>query len=255
MISYKMIFHYIFWILCLVIKVGGGRKVFGADDLSRSGFLDASTFLSQAEMWLQPESYKKFYRFYQRQITENDRYGCHCQLKDLVSRDYIDYQDGEDHHKYFGVPIDPLDRSCHHHRECLRCARIELGCANDGISEHYLDYKLNKIGYCADVRGSCNRAYCECALQFLVDIHDGPIYGYNETFSRSASNFQANGRTCTRKNAKDQNSLLRRDKKRNIQCCSKSTKTFESYPPSGPWRLFNADRHQCCLDGEVRLQC
>ena len=38
------------------------------EDLVRSGFLDASTFLEHAEMWLQPESYSKFYRFYQLQV-------------------------------------------------------------------------------------------------------------------------------------------------------------------------------------------
>ena len=29
-------------------------------------------------------------------------------MKDLVSQDYIDYQDGRDHFKYFGQPVDPL---------------------------------------------------------------------------------------------------------------------------------------------------
>ena len=42
------------------------------------------------------------------QINENDRYGCHCQLKDLVSQDYIDYQNGRDHFQFFGQPVDPL---------------------------------------------------------------------------------------------------------------------------------------------------
>ena len=37
--------------------------------LGRSGFLDASTFLEQAEMWLQPESYAKFLRFYRLQVN------------------------------------------------------------------------------------------------------------------------------------------------------------------------------------------
>ena len=40
----------------------------GGEDLIRSGFLDASTFLEQAEMWLQPESYAKFLRFYKLQV-------------------------------------------------------------------------------------------------------------------------------------------------------------------------------------------
>ena len=29
-------------------------------------------------------------------------------MKDLVSQDYIDYQDGRDHFRYFGQPVDPL---------------------------------------------------------------------------------------------------------------------------------------------------
>ena len=29
--------------------------------------------------------------------------------------------------------------------ECLRCAGMELNCASDGISEHYLDYSLSKL--------------------------------------------------------------------------------------------------------------
>ena len=44
------------------------------------------------------------------QINDNDRYGCHCQMKDLVSQDYIDYQDGRDHFRYFGQPVDPLGK-------------------------------------------------------------------------------------------------------------------------------------------------
>ena len=40
-------------------------------DLVRSGFLDASTFLEQAEMWLQPESYSKFLQFYRLQVILN----------------------------------------------------------------------------------------------------------------------------------------------------------------------------------------
>ena len=49
----------------------------------------------------------------------------------------------------------------------FRCSRMELGCASDGISEHYLDYSINKLGYCKDPVGSCERAYCECARQFI----------------------------------------------------------------------------------------
>ena len=52
-----------------------------------------------------PNPGKKYF-----QINDNDRYGCHCQMKDLVSQDYIDYQDGRDHFRYFGQPVDPLGK-------------------------------------------------------------------------------------------------------------------------------------------------
>ena len=53
------------------------------------------------------------------QVQQNDRYGCHCQMKDLISQDYIDYQyeGGErKQHPYSGMPVDDLDRACHNHR-------------------------------------------------------------------------------------------------------------------------------------------
>ena len=53
------------------------------------------------------------------QVQQNDRYGCHCQMKDLISQDYIDYQyeEGErKQHPYSGMPVDDLDRACHNHR-------------------------------------------------------------------------------------------------------------------------------------------
>lgn len=52
-------------------------------------------------------------------IESNDRYGCHCQMMNLVSQDYIDYQYEERkirQHPYSGVPVDDLDRACHNHR-------------------------------------------------------------------------------------------------------------------------------------------
>jgi len=47
---------------------------------------------------------------------------------------------------------------------------MEIGCASDGISEHYLNYNVNTLGYCKDVIGTCERSYCECARQFIEVI-------------------------------------------------------------------------------------
>jgi hypothetical protein len=218
-------------------------------ELGRSGFLDADTFLNHAEMWLGPEAYKRFHQFYAQQML-NDRYGCHCQLKDLVSQDYIDYQDGRDHFQYYGQPVDALDRSCHNHRECLRCARMELGCASDGISEHYLHYKINGRGYCSDNAGSCERAYCECAQQFILDIHNDGIYGYNQDYSRQIGGFEASPASCPRLDTSERVgvSVARRNLRRNVACCSSNNLM-------GPWRLYNRDRYRCCEDGTPRPEC
>ena len=38
-------------------------------------------------------------------------------MKDLVSQDYIDYQDGRDHFRYFGQPVDPLGKDSQNSRK------------------------------------------------------------------------------------------------------------------------------------------
>jgi len=230
---------------------------------ARSGFLDAESLLTQAIMFMQPDAYKRFSHFYENQVQQNDRYGCHCQMKDLISQDYIDYQyeGGErKQHPYSGMPVDDLDRACHNHRECLRCAKMELNCANDGISEHYLDYTLNRIGMCNDTPGTCQRAYCECAQQFIEDLNSNAMFRYEpQRFSKRIAAFDANHQTCTRipdypQSGGDDSSLAGRreptkKEKRNIGCCSKSKNG------DAPWRLYNTDRFQCCEDGSVATSC
>lgn len=228
----------------------------------RSGFLDADSLLQQALMFMQPDAFKRFSHFYDNQVLENDRYGCHCQMKDLISQDYIDYQyeaASKKQYPYSGIPVDDLDRACHNHRECLRCAKMELNCAADGISEHYLDYSLNRLGMCNNEPGTCQRAYCECAQQFIEDLNSNAMFRYEpQRFSRRIAGFEANQDTCARIPDYPQESTSglvsgRREEikkeKRNIGCCSKS--------PNGdaPWRLYNTDRFQCCADGSVSTTC
>jgi hypothetical protein len=236
----------------------------------RSGFLDAESLYRQAEMFMQPDALKRFKHFYREQVDSNDRYGCHCQMKDLVSQDYIDYEYEEKMKKQFpysGTPVDDLDRACHNHRECLRCATMELGCANDGISEHFLDYSLNRMGMCNDRAGTCQRAYCECAQQFVEDLNSNAIFRYSpEQFSKKAGNFEPNEDSCTRhvetslddistnqdlgfSRMDSSTNQIQEKKKRNLGCCSRSNKG------DAPWRLYNIDRYQCCEDGSVKVSC
>lgn len=190
-------------------------------------------------------------------------------MKDLVSQDYIDYQDGTDHYKYYGQPVDALDRACHNHRECLRCARLELDCASDGISEHYLNFDINSLGYCKDSVGTCERSYCECARQYIEvsppptrgsgaltsvqDIHDNGIFRYSPKLYSRKYGFEANEETCQRavdkKGASIDQRLAERNGRRPIGCCSTKMKN------QSPWRLYNTDKFQCCTDGQIRTTC
>lgn len=231
---------------------------------ARSGMLDADSLLVQAEMFMAPDAFKRFRHFYTEQVDSNDRYGCHCQMKNLVSQDYIDYQ-YEGHEKkqypYSGQAVDDLDRACHNHRECLRCAQMELGCANDGISEHYLNYSLSRIGTCYDKPGTCKRAYCECSQQFIEDLNSNAIFRYTpERFSKRRAGFEANEYTCARRDQLEELGFGRREhvlgedekgtkEKRRVGCCSKSNNG------DAPWRLYNKDKFKCCEDGSVSVSC
>ena len=65
-------------------------------------------------------------------------------MKDLVSQDYIDYQDGRDHFRYFGQPVDPLGKDSQNylthakslnptHAKYMR--RLNLKCFTNAILE------------------------------------------------------------------------------------------------------------------------
>lgn len=225
---------------------------------ARSGMLDADSLLQQAEMFMAPDAFKRFRHFYREQVDSNDRYGCHCQMKNLVSQDYIDYQyEDKKQYPYQGQPVDDLDRACHNHRECLRCAQMEMGCANDGISEHYLNYGLSRIGTCYDKPGTCKRAYCECAQQFIEDLNSNAIFRYTpERFSKRRAGFEVNEYTCARRNELEELGFGRRtedpgkkSEKRRVGCCSKSKNG------DAPWRLYNKDKFKCCEDGSVSVSC
>ncbi|CBY18344.1 unnamed protein product [Oikopleura dioica] len=60
------------------------------------------------------------------------------------------------------TPIDEIDATCKHLKDCLQCARAEFGtsCTTEQtLFQH-------DSGFCLDQAGTCERAICECHAQF-----------------------------------------------------------------------------------------
>merc|ERR1712176_133117 len=151
---------------------------------------------------------------------------------------------------FYREQVDSNDRyGCH--------CQMEMGCANDGISEHYLNYGLSRIGTCYDKPGTCKRAYCECAQQFIEDLNSNAIFRYTpERFSKRRAGFEVNEYTCARRNDLEELGFGRRtedpgkkSEKRRVGCCSKSKNG------DAPWCLYNKDKFRCCEDGSVSVSC
>jgi hypothetical protein len=60
------------------------------------------------------------------------------------------------------TPIDEIDSTCKHLKDCLQCARAEFG--SSCTTEQTL-FQHNS-GTCLDEAGTCERAVCECHAQF-----------------------------------------------------------------------------------------
>lgn len=84
-------------------------------------------------------------------------YGCHCLPEgshNLLGNGY-------------GVPVDPIDRSCKNFFQCYDCAKIEdPTCQGDKVKYKYrlLQHKLTgkKSIECVNKEGTCQRNICEC---------------------------------------------------------------------------------------------
>lgn len=79
-------------------------------------------------------------------------YGCNC-------RDNLD-RTASGH----GKAVDSLDSSCKTWKQCLKCASDV--CGGDVNNSKYVVRKRRGQWVCQDDVGSCERAICECDLQF-----------------------------------------------------------------------------------------
>ena len=67
----------------------------------------------------------------------------------------------------FGSPVDALDLVCKQHRECLNCAHRTYG---DQCEPKLVTYQVQGARTtCTDPVNTCERAVCECDLQFAMN--------------------------------------------------------------------------------------
>merc|ERR1711868_297757 len=83
-------------------------------------------------------------------------YGCNC----LILGDRPMSDPGH------GPPVDALDTVCKQYKDCQKCARATHGDSCIGEFVRYKYGEKNGDKFCKDTAGSCDRALCECDLQF-----------------------------------------------------------------------------------------
>ena len=151
-------------------------------------------------------------------------YGCNCLI--LGDRPMSD--------PGFGPPVDPLDAVCKAYKDCQKCARAEHGNSCIGEFVRYKYGERNGDKYCRGRPGSCDRALCECDLQF-AKAHVAKAHVFDKDFHLFWS---------TRPNGWEPKDNCPRGGSGpyDPQCCGR---------PDGPFALYNAANHVCCA-GDVK---
>ena len=146
-----------------------------------------------------------------------------------------------------GRPVDALDAVCKAHKECLRCARQEYGdnCLSDTVryrsgwsdGQNWAAYgtadnpNLSLEAKCRDQANTCKRALCECDVAFAkahAELSNLYNYQYSGDFDQT-----------------DPNSCPTSSGSADMQCCNNADK-------STLFKLYNADKMQCCADGSLQ---
>jgi len=152
-------------------------------------------------------------------------YGCNCLI--LGDRPMSDPGHGQ--------PVDALDTVCKQYKDCVKCALKEYGETCIGEFVKYSYGQKNGDKFCKDSANTCDRALCECDLQFAKNH-----VGQKDVFNADYHLFW----TTTGFNP-DDSCMTGGNGAYDPQCCGL---------PDGPMSLFNANRKQCC-DGVVKNEC
>lgn len=175
-------------------------------------------------------------------------YGCHCLPEgshNLLGNGY-------------GVPVDPIDKSCKNFFQCYECAKMENPiCKGDQVRYKYRliqDTRTNKKSIeCVNKEGSCQRNICECDKRWsetLANFEDdfNPWYHknrgvpvdstwkYNNECKRSKGIF-GKPETCCGASYPDKMPL-----QKGKQCCG-----YRPFDPNGS--------RKCCAGDKIRDTC
>lgn len=171
-------------------------------------------------------------------------YGCNCHV--LGDRPMSD--------PGFGPPIDALDVVCKQYKDCQKCARLRFGdeCIGEFVKYNYELVGPPKTGKAVcknktDGKGDkgdenrCKRALCECDAQFakahdaVKDVFDKQYHTFWSSMDAGAAWDPAAGDGC----------LAAGNGPVDHKCCG---------VVDGPHTIFNSNKKDCCLNGEVRDQ-
>lgn len=122
-----------------------------------------------------------------------------------------------------GSPVDGLDKNCKSWKQCMKCSECE-----DVTASKYVVRKRRGDYYCKDEVGTCERALCECDLQFARD--SGNIAGDWTSDNWGETGFDA--ATCSKNQGGNFDG----------QCC---------VAESGLATWYNANKMCCSADGSV----
>jgi len=120
--------------------------------------------LKIAVIWLQDKQRK-------HQFSRYEYYGCYCLQQGSQEIGVLGY----------GVPLDPIDKSCSAFKQCYKCLLAEHSGEGKTCTGGELGYKLDLLEEdnvrslsCGNPIGSCKRNICECdkALAEKLSEHE-----------------------------------------------------------------------------------
>lgn len=154
-------------------------------------------------------------------------YGCHCLI--LGDRPMSDPGHGR--------PVDALDVVCKQYKDCQRCARERFGDTCIGEFVKYRYGERNGEKFCRNQADTCERALCECDLQFAKDHNKvkGVFKNQYHMFWSESGWDQNDDTKCYTDGVGPYIP----------KCCG---------VPGNPFALYNSARKKCC-NGEVRSEC
>ena len=151
-----------------------------------------------------------------------------------------------------GRPVDALDTVCKAHKECLQCASKQYGadriCLSDNVAYMHMYNTSKAEPYCTNDADTCERATCECDVAF-AKAQLAVKNTYNEQYHHSFGNFdptdQANCPFGPSLSSGSSSSPGSGSSSADKKCCNNADKSTN-------FKLYNANKQQCCSDGSLK---